>query len=417
MANNISKIVNNRLCTGCGICEDICPTHCIEVGTSNGENRPSVDSSKCIGEKCGRCLKACPGSGVCLVGLSENLFGQKGVKTDKYIGRYVELYTGYSNDYEIRYHSASGGMVSQFLLWLLEKKYIDGAVVSAFDNSKPLMVRSYIAKTREDIINARSSKYGPVSMAGIIKTIKQDEGSRFVVVGLPCHIQGFRKAELIDKKLKEKIIGHFGILCSSGRSFNLTDFVFKERGISRNELKYFAYRDNGCLGEMVAVSAEKTYRERFQSYYHPLRSFFIPRRCLFCIDHYAELADISFGDIHIEPYIQDKVGINSIIVRSAFWNTLLKDAVKDGAVFLNDLAVDVLKKSQKMAYKKKGRNGRFLELNRKLGRTVPLYDTVTEKVSIFSFFDYTQNRLQQFIGSHKNLWWLISFLKSKAKVD
>ena len=33
-----------------------------------------------------------------------------------YIGRYLKCYSGYSTDYEIRYHSASGGCLSMFLI-------------------------------------------------------------------------------------------------------------------------------------------------------------------------------------------------------------------------------------------------------------------------------------------------------------
>lgn len=60
------------------------------------------------------------------------------------------------------------------------------------------------------------------------------------------------------------------------------------------------------------------FTEKYQSYYHPLRSFFVPTRCVMCIDHYGELSDVSFGDIHIEPYMQDTIGINSFIVRNPF---------------------------------------------------------------------------------------------------
>ena len=143
-----------------------------------------------------------------------------------------------------------------------------------------------------------------------------------------------------------------------------------------------------------------------------LRSFFIPRRCLFCIDHYGELGDICFGDIHIEPYINDKIGINSLVVRKKQWLDLLLEAKNEGCITLDEINVDTLNSSQKMAYKKKGRNGEFINLNRKIGRVVPHYDVDYLKNPTFkTSIDYLQNRLQQFIGTHKSLWWLISLLK------
>lgn len=74
----------------------------------------------------------CPGVGVNLVSIAKEHFVDTCTKEDKYIGRYIGLHTGYSLDDAIRYHSASGGMVSQFLIYLLEKNIIDGALVTGY---------------------------------------------------------------------------------------------------------------------------------------------------------------------------------------------------------------------------------------------------------------------------------------------
>lgn len=418
MKPNISYTVNHDLCTGCGICSSACPSHAITIVVESGRFLPKIDDDLCKNDKgCHRCFDVCPGIGVNLKHIAESQFTDENVKSDKLVGRYLKCFVGYSNDYNIRYHSASGGMVSQFLIFLLDKGYIDGAVVTAFDSKNDLLVRSYIATTAEEVLLAKSSKYGPVSLHEAAVDIKNATGSRYVVVGLPCHIEGFRKLEQCDKKVKEKIIGYFSIYCSSGRTFYLTEHVFKERNIKKDNLKYFSYRDEGCLGSMVAVEMDghKT-MDRYQNYYHPLRSFFVPRRCLFCIDHYGELGDISFGDIHIDPYIEDKVGINSLVVRKKIWLDWLLEAQNDGYLTLNEISVDVLNSSQIMAYRKKGQNGEFINLNRMLGRVVPKYDVdYLRKPSIKAWISYTHTRIQQIIGSHKCLWWSISFLKKNTK--
>lgn len=424
---NIKYTLKNDLCTGCGVCESACPSNAIKTIVNKGRFVPQIDDSKCKNSKgCHRCYEACPGVGIDLQRIAGEQFSAPDTKCDKWIGRYLKCFVGYSNDNDIRYHCASGGMVSQFLIFLLEKGYIDGAVVTAFDPTNELLVRSYIAHNREEVLRGKSSKYAPVSLHGMAQAIKQETGSRFVIVGLPCHIQGFRKLETIDRKFREKITGYFAIYCSSGRTFYLTEHVFKERSIRKEELSYFAYRDEGCLGSMVAVQQgenvegsgdigkikDKVYKERFQGFYHPLRSFFIPRRCLFCIDHYGELGDVCFGDIHIEPYMQDKIGINSLVVRTQKWLDLLKQAEGEGVVTLNEISAETLNSSQKMASKKKGRNARFIALNKRIGRVVPVYDVVLpQKIGIRTVVDYAQNRAQQFLGSHKCLWWLVSLFK------
>lgn len=427
---NITYTLRHNLCLGCGVCQSACPSNAINIIIKKGRFIPQVDETKCKNDKgCHRCHDVCPGLGVDLQRMAKEQFADEQTKTDKWVGHYLKCFTGHSNDEDMRYHCASGGMVSQFLIFLLEKGYIDGAVVTAFDPKNELLVRSYIAHNREEVLQAKSSKYAPVSLHGMAQAIKQENGTKYVIVGLPCHIQGFRKLEAIDRKLREKVIGHFAIYCSSGRTFYLTEHVFKERGIRKEDLIYFAYRDEGCLGSLVAkqqrgirvansnsetalYKEDEVYKERYQSYYHPLRSFFIPRRCLFCIDHYGELGDVCFGDIHIKPYMDDKIGVNSLVVRKRQWLDLLEEAKSENFITLDEIPVETLNASQQMAGKKKGRNKRFIVLNKRLGRIMPEYDVpLPDKTGLKTVLDYLQNRIQQFLGCHKSLWWLVSKLK------
>lgn len=379
-------------------------------------------------------MDVCPGVGCNLAEIA-NVVQANTANEDLLVGKYEQCFTGHSTDEDLRYHAASGGMVTQMLIWLLETGRIDGAVVTAFDNSNPLMVSTFIATTREDVVRAKGSKYAPVTLHEAAALIKNADGEKYVVVGLPCHIQGLRKQAQKDKKLRDRIIAYFGLYCSCGRTFYLTEHVLKEREIKRSELTYFAYRDEGCLGSMVAkrrpryqdcysnsetslYQKDEVYKERYQNYYHPLRSFFIPKRCLFCIDHYARLSDISFGDIHIKPYSDDKIGINSIVARTPQMVEWLLQAQADGVVTLNPLPVEILNRSQSMARKKHSRVGAFIKVARIMGNKVPEYDLPLPINNIAkNSLDYIQTRVQQFIGKHKTLWPLIKILKSKPPQD
>ena len=118
------------------------------------------------------------------------------------------------------------------------------------------------------------------------------------------------------------------------------------------------------------------------------------------------------SDIHIEPYIEDKIGVNSLVVRKKKWLNLLMEAKAEGYLTLDEITADTLNSSQKMAYKKKGRNGQFVNLNKMMERVVPQYDVdYLNKPTVKTFLDYAQNRGQQFLGRHKSLWWLVSILK------
>lgn len=434
MRNNISVTIKNDLCTGCGICEDVCPTHSIRIECRNGENRPVLNSESCLGDKCGRCLKVCPGIGCNLAEMANKFFLNEDSKTDKYIGLFQNLHTGYSLDKEIRYHSASGGMVSQFLIYLLDKKIIDGAVVTGFSDDNHITPVSYIARTKEEVLKARSSKYCPVALNKVGNEIKNTEG-KYVIVGLPCHIQGFRKRALMDRKFREKVVGYFSIYCSSNRTFYAQEFLLKKYGIDKEKVKYFAFRDNGCLGSMVIDVADKgaefpTFATNKSSecrkskslisisyirYYGALRSFFKPRRCLTCIDHYGELADVCFGDIHIKPYSDDEVGINSWIVRNPYFEDLFKQAEADGYIKMSDVGTKMLNESQKaMLYPKQRRARAIMNMDRLIGKKTAVYDKPLEQPYLKDYVSELICHCQRFAGHHKCLWPIIDSFYSRS---
>lgn len=415
MINNIGYTVQNRMCIGCGICEDVCPKQIICIVQKESRYFPVINEELCLENSCGKCLKVCPGIGINLKKLSQEF--RSDLQQDNYIGRYVSLYTGYSLDKDIRYHSASGGLVTQFLIYLLEKKIVDGAVVTSFSEKDHLTPISYIARTKEDVLKARSSKYCPVALNKVGNEIVKSEG-KYIIVGLPCHIQGFRKRAQIDKKFKERVIGYFAIYCSSNRTFNAQSFLLKKCNIQKDKVSSFAFRDNGCLGNLVIhYNKEKSEISiPFIQYYGRLRSFFKPRRCLSCIDHYGELADVSFGDIYVKPYSDDKIGINSCIVRNSFFNEVFRKAVSEGIMHLEPLDANILNESQKdMLYPKKRRVKALMTLDRVLGRKTVEYDISWQDIhpQIKDYISVISTEIQRFIGRHRSLWFIIDFLYSR----
>lgn len=415
---NISYTVQHDICTGCGICQGACPNDAIRFAVNNGEFRPVVNREKCNNNKgCHRCYDVCPGLGVNLIDDARQLYDETNVKENKYIGRYIECYTGYSTDKDLRYHSASGGLLSQFLIWLLEKGYIDGAVITRFDQQNPLKVKTFIATSPDEVKSGKSSKYGPVAFNHVAADIKAASGNRYIVVGLPCHVEGLRELTSIDKKLREKIAGIFSLYCSGTRTFNFTEYILKSRGLDIEKVNYLAYRDNGCLGGMVVKGDGIDYFEDYQRYSHPLRTIFHPRRCLLCADHFGELADVCFGDIHVKPYSDDKIGINSVVVRTNYWDQIIKQACEEGVISLDVVGEDVLLSSQKMAIIKKNRNIAYTLLNKKFHRVVPEYgNTYGAKISAKVVLNYIRMSIERFIGKNRSLWWIIPCIKSKVNI-
>ncbi|GAI03623.1 unnamed protein product, partial [marine sediment metagenome] len=221
----ISKVVETGLCTGCGTCAGICPQQCIAMveDTSKGIYLPQLEREKC--NECGVCLKVCPGHEVDFKALNLEIFGKE--PEDILLGNYLNCYTGHATDYDIRYNSASGGLVTALLIFALEQGLIDGALVTKMRENNPLEPQSFIARTAEEIISAAKSKYCPVPANIALKQLLKEEGM-FAVVGLPCHIHGVRKAELVNSKLKEKVALRLGLFCSQTPSFFATEYILQK---------------------------------------------------------------------------------------------------------------------------------------------------------------------------------------------
>lgn len=413
MKNNVNYIVKQNLCTSCGICAGVCSKKCITFKYGKERNTPVVDDEKCV--QCGLCYNVCPGKGIKLCATGKELFQKdESVKWNKYCGFWKESFTGHSSDEFIRFHSASGGLVTSFLLYLLKKKIIDGALVVKFKKDAPFVSEPFIATTEEEILSSKGSKYLVGSYDRVIENLKSFDG-KLVVVGLPCQIQAIRNYASYNKKIREKIVGCFSIYCSLNKTKLSMDYYLYRYGVNRDNVKYFSFRDDGCLGFMKFENekGEVIKKIPYESYWMGSHSFFVNSRCMVCSDHFGELADISFGDINIPPYNEDNIGINSVITRSSYWNSLLLDCMKDGFIVLNSVSIDKILESQK--YSKFHKKGCGILANFKIRKLMgfvnPEYDVDFEgTLSLRKIVGEFAKLIMRWIGRNPSLWWIVKAL-------
>jgi len=320
----IDKVIEKKLCTNCGTCISACPFSAIVYKRGKNGPRIVVNNKKCT--KCGLCLKICPGLGTDFGILNKEIFrNDKKIRHDLNLGYFRDCYLGYSRDESLRFQCSSGGAVTSILVNLLRKRIIDGALVTTMDSEEPLISKPYIAYSKKEIIEARGSKYTPVVLNQCLKEIIKSKRKKFAVVGLPCHIQGIRKFQMVNPILKEKIIVCLGIMCGQGVSLPGTAFILKQLKLEANEVKRIQYRSNGWPGDMTVVNKNGNvnvipYLEVFKTF---TMGFFTPPRCFLCTDLTNELADISFGDAWIPKLIKTKNGTNFIVSRTKIGQELL----------------------------------------------------------------------------------------------
>lgn len=405
---NIEEVYKDGLCTGCGTCAGMCPVGAIEmvIDQKKGIYKPLIDNKKC--NNCEVCYKICPGHSVDFKKLNEFVFGKQ--SEDILLGNYINCYTGYSTDYGIRYNSSSGGLVTQLLIFALEEGIIDGALVTRMKEDKPLEPESFIARTKENILAAQGSKYCPVPANIALKEIlNSKEGEKFAVVGLPCHIHGIRKSEQINKKLKDKIVLHLGLFCSTPCNFLGTEFVlYKRLGINIEDVKNIKYRGKGWPGGMSVQL--KNNKEKFillSEYWDSNFSAFTPYRCRLCIDNTSELADASFADYRgKEISLNEKIGKTSILSRSINTEKILRQMADKRKIEVWRISSKEATYSQGYIYLKKNVKACF-HLFYLLSKNIPTYNQKLLDPPIHSYLLEIDRHLRTLFASRGSLWGLL----------
>jgi len=344
----IQDIVKKGFCTQCGVCVGICPENCIDMKTDKfGEYVPDV-TDKCT--QCGLCLKVCPGKVVNFPELNQEIFGN--LPEDKHLGCLKKCYLGYSKDEEIRKQSSSGGIVTTLAVELLKQKKVDGVIV-ATDTDDPLHPKPIIARNKEDLLGAMQSKYVTIPMGTIIRSIMKENG-KFAFVGVPCHIHGIRKAEEAMPELKKKIRCKIGLFCEYTPRRDYLNLFARLSKVKLADTKSIKYREGMWPGNLLFKTNQDTKEFPIKDYlYFPLSLPYINKRCLKCIDHTNELADVSVGDAW---------GLGKSGVEGGWAEIIVRGDIKiPKSIFLEEIESEQIKSSQhkQIALKKEGFNHRM----------------------------------------------------------
>ncbi len=169
--DNIEKL-DRQLCTGCGLCYNVCPYNAIEMRTNKeGFLYPYVNLN-CI--NCGLCYNACPQ-----------------IKPSNNFNKVLESYAVLCKD-EIRSQCSSGGFFGAAAYYAISQ---GGAVIGAGYDNNFRHVSHQMAKDKSHLINLFKSKYVQSDMGNIYKTIKnqlQHSSKPVVFCGCPCQVDALK---------------------------------------------------------------------------------------------------------------------------------------------------------------------------------------------------------------------------------
>lgn len=169
--------VNRKeLCCGCNACGDVCSNKAISFeADEEGFLYPSVDAGKCTG--CGLCEKVCPVA---------NVSDYKNNDLEQSV-----CYAAENKNLEVVFDSTSGGIFSV----LADKVYKDGGYVggAVFDGNYR-KVFHFISNDRRDLARLRSSKYLQSDASGFYAEVRRllRNGEKVLVCGTPCQMVALR---------------------------------------------------------------------------------------------------------------------------------------------------------------------------------------------------------------------------------
>jgi coenzyme F420 hydrogenase subunit beta len=276
---------------------------------SQGQYLPAIKDS-C--NYCGLCLEICPGAEVNFMDIYkyENTMAPK----DIFIGQIIDAYVCHTRDKEIRRISSSGGMITSLLIELIKKKLYEGCFVLPFGTKINEFAKVIYTKDTDLIKSASKSKYLPASVENVVAEITRSSNS--IIVGIPCQIHGIKKF-CLKQAVDYSNVLFFGLFCEKTLNYNLLDY-YQWNYNEGKAIKKFEYKSkdkDGWPGNTKITFQDETEKFIDRRVRMRLKKYYQLNRCLYCIDKFNQLADISFGDCYIKGK-ETKQGQSNILIRT-----------------------------------------------------------------------------------------------------
>lgn len=317
-------------CTGCMACLNVCPVHCIKIGTDKeGFSVPKVDEKACLG--CSLCVQSCP---------AEVLVKKRSPQA---------AYAAQAKDWSSLRNSASGGLAFQ----LCQEAILDGGCAYGAAYMDDLLVRHVRAEEVEQLTAQQGSKYVQSDFSPIYPQVKADcvAGKKVVVVGTPCQLAGLRNylKEDYDNLLLVDLICH-GV--PSPKLF--AEYLsWKAKKMKAEKLDNYQFRDKswgwGTNFKAAAGGAVQLGAAMEEPYYSDfVLAYSYRESCYQC--QYAcpeRIGDITVGDywgfskFHPEYDMETEKGVSCVLVNTKKGQAAL-DRVADSIYLLSSTVEKVL---------------------------------------------------------------------------
>jgi coenzyme F420 hydrogenase subunit beta len=364
-----ADVIEPGLCTHCGLCAGLSQGSVAMVETAQGPQPQGVNGAAHVPEIV---YQACPGRGLNYPELNQSVFGRQ--PDNWLVGCYENVYIAYSDVPDVRRRGASGGVITQTLLYLLRQGLIDGAVVAKQGQPQPWEAEAIIAQTDAEILACSQSIYRPVPVNAALAQMENFDG-RLAYVGLPDQVAALRKLQQLEHPAALKVDYVLGPYTGTNMYFESIMSYLRSNGIRDvEEITDLKYREGEWPGHLqIKTRSGKVLRaEKF--YYNYLIPFYITRHTLLSVDFTNELTDISVGDAWSPRYEAERKGFSVTVARSKKGDDLLQQMATAGVLALEPVALDdaMAMHGHMIDFKKRGA---FIRMNwrKAAGKPIPDY--------------------------------------------
>lgn len=353
MLDDISSVVSQGSCSGCGACAVISQGSLKMASQSNGtylpvqikETVPSISHAVCpftVKNKNHR------------IGIGAEKSAGLGMSYPL-IGEYVSLGVGRISNDEV-WESSSGGLTTWLLGTLLKRELIDGVVhLGRSKDSSPEELFTYVISTdQEQLKQAKGTKYYAATFENSLTQLSQMDGS-FAFVGVPCFVNAIDLLRMENPLWKSKIKYTVGLVCGHLKTQKYAEILAAQLGIFPSHLTNVNFRKKKPEGNPIdyEFSAQNTNGEWFSSRSSELlganwgHSAYSLSACNSCTDVFAYTSDVTFGDAWLPEYSFEPKGTNVFVSRNPEISDLLSAGLELGEIELESILPDRMLSSQR----------------------------------------------------------------------
>lgn len=330
-SNHIAGVVHAGLCHSCGACRAVCPVEAVSFRESvGGHLHPVVDDKLCT--ECGLCLSVC-------AGIAAKPSFVEDLPDDAFTGVCLGSWVGRSQDPQVYEGGQSGGVVSQLLLHLLDAGEIDACAVVKMTTGSPPRPTAFLARDRQEILEAQKSKYCPIPLLPVVKEA-ESANWRIAMVGLACHFHALNLIESAGIDVRSIVKLKIGLICDRVLTLAAVDFLL-DKASQRDRTAKLVFRDKYRTGYPGAVTiADEMGNVSIlpKSERLAIKDIFTPARCRLCFDKMNVLADVTIGDPWGIEGADRQNGESVVVARTEAGRCVVERAFDNGDLSLRPVA-------------------------------------------------------------------------------